>query len=143
MQTKNLGMAKNQIMFLEVNGTVQKYYNTLKEELSKHTGIINISGSNDLPVSIGSNTGGFRWQGKDPTKEYMINYCGVDYNFFETYGVNPFISTAVELKKGEQNIEVVSDANNEAVRVSLEELAFLKKFPVKRGNDHPYSFRLD
>jgi ABC-type antimicrobial peptide transport system permease subunit len=60
-----------------------KYY-SLKKELEKETLIQGVTASRWSPVMMGSNSGGARWEGKDPDKNVLIGTNNVDYDYIKT-----------------------------------------------------------
>ena len=60
-----------------------KYY-SLKRELLRETLIQGVTASMQNPVMMGSNSGGARWDGKDPEKNVLIGTNGIDYDYVET-----------------------------------------------------------
>ena len=61
----------------------QKYY-SLKLELEKETLIQGVTASMWNPTSMGSNSGGASWDGKDPEKQVLIGTNGIDYDYLKT-----------------------------------------------------------
>jgi ABC-type antimicrobial peptide transport system permease subunit len=49
--------------------------------------VLSVSGSSHLPSNIGSNSGGSRWEGKDPEQSVLIGFSSVDYDYIETLGL--------------------------------------------------------
>jgi ABC-type antimicrobial peptide transport system permease subunit len=60
-----------------------KYY-SIKRELLKEPLIRGVTASRGNPVMLGSNSGGARWDGKDPDKQVLIGTNAVDYDYLET-----------------------------------------------------------
>lgn len=60
-----------------------KYY-SLKLELEKETLIQGVTASMWNPTSMGSNSGGASWDGKDPDKQVLIGTNGIDYDYLKT-----------------------------------------------------------
>ena len=48
---------------------------------------MNVSGSNDPPTNIGSNSSGADWDGKDPQLNVLISNSSIDFDFIETMGI--------------------------------------------------------
>jgi len=84
MKKKDIGFDKEQLMFIVANSTIKKHYNTLKKELKKCPGIKSVSGCSHLPVQINSSTDGFRWEGMDRTKDFVIWVTNIDYDYYKT-----------------------------------------------------------
>jgi hypothetical protein len=60
-----------------------RYY-SLKLELEKETLIQGVTASMWNPTSMGSNSGGASWDGKDPDKQVLIGTNGIDYDYLKT-----------------------------------------------------------
>jgi putative ABC transport system permease protein len=87
MRNRPLGLDKDNIVTLFLRGEASKSYETLRNELRKAKGVLGVTGANDLPTSIGSNSGGSDWDGKDPNFSLLISMCIVDYGFAGTMGI--------------------------------------------------------
>lgn len=84
MLEKDLGFNKNSLIGIQMADKMKKNYYSLKSELSKETLIKGVTGSLWNPVSIGSNSGGATWEGKDPDKNVLIGTDAVDYDYLKT-----------------------------------------------------------
>lgn len=61
-------------------------YNTFKQELLRNPEIQFVTAANLMPGDQNTNSDGVRYEGKD--EGYMgMSYLNVDYNFFETFGI--------------------------------------------------------
>ncbi len=84
MQNKDLGYDKENLISIPMSKSMKSKYYPLKRELLKETLIQGVTASLQNPVMIGSNSGGARWDGKDPEKTVLIGVNGVDYDYLET-----------------------------------------------------------
>ncbi len=87
MRNRPLGLDKENIVTLFLRGETSRSYEVLRNELQKTQGVLSVTGANELPISIGSNSGGSDWEGKAPDFELLISMNAVDYNFAETMGI--------------------------------------------------------
>lgn len=87
MQSKKLGWDKEHLAYISLRGDMQKSYQALKDELVRDKHVLSVSGSSHLPSNIGSNSGGARWEGKDPEQSVLIGFSSVDYDYIETLGL--------------------------------------------------------
>ncbi len=87
MRTKSIGFDKEQLLYIGLRGTTGLNYEALKAELKNDSRILGVTGASHLPSSIGSNSGGAEWQGKDPEQEILIGMSTVDYDFIEVLGI--------------------------------------------------------
>ncbi|MDP4224233.1 MAG: ABC transporter permease [Bacteroidota bacterium] len=84
MIDKDLGYDKNNLITIQMTGNMKSKYYSLKKELQKETLIQSVTGSTWTPVMIGSNSGGARWEGKDPDRNVLIGTNRVDYDYLKT-----------------------------------------------------------
>jgi putative ABC transport system permease protein len=84
LQNKDLGYDKKELICIPMTGKMKTKYYPFKRELVKETLVKNVTASTQNPVSIGSNSGGAGWDGKDPEKAVLIGTNGVDYDYLET-----------------------------------------------------------
>jgi ABC-type antimicrobial peptide transport system permease subunit len=84
LQNKELGFNKENLICIPMpDGMKSKYY-SLKSELEKETLIKGVTASMWNPTSMGSNSGGASWDGKDPEKQVLIGTNGIDYDYLKT-----------------------------------------------------------
>jgi putative ABC transport system permease protein len=83
MKTKALGYDKEQVLYIPLRGMTVRTYGALREELRKAPGVLAVAAASDLPCSIGSNSSGVGWEGKDPGQVVLVGMCGVDYDFLD------------------------------------------------------------
>ncbi len=80
------------------------------------TGLVqNASLSNNQVLQLGSNSGNFEWEGKDPTKQVLITVEGVSPEYISTMGMH--------LKSGRNFYDDIKvDSNNVIINESLAKL---------------------
>jgi len=83
MKSKALGYDKEHVLYIPLRGMTSRSYGALKVELRKNPRILAVASSSHLPCSIGSNSSGVSWEGKDPQKVVLVSMCGVDYDFLD------------------------------------------------------------
>ena len=84
LQDKDLGFDKENLICIPMINDMRPKYYPLKSELQKETLIEGITAARSNPVRSGSNSGGARWEGKDPEKHVLIGTNAVDYDYLET-----------------------------------------------------------
>jgi putative ABC transport system permease protein len=84
LQAIELGFDKDNVISIPMIGSMKTKYYSLKKELLKETLIQGVTASMHNPVMMGSNSGGARWEGKDPDKTVLIGTNGVDYDYLQT-----------------------------------------------------------
>jgi ABC-type antimicrobial peptide transport system permease subunit len=84
LQNKDLGYNKENLISIPMPESMKSRYYSLKKELEKETLIQGVTASMWNPVSMGSNSGGASWDGKDPEKQVLIGTNGIDYDYLKT-----------------------------------------------------------
>lgn len=84
LQDKELGFDKDNLLCIPMPQNMKPKYYTLKRELQKDVLIQMVTASLQNPVMLGSNSGGARWEGKDPEKQVLIGTNGIDYDYLST-----------------------------------------------------------
>ena len=87
IHNKNLGFAKEDLLYIPLEGELQKNFMTFKEELLKQPGIKYISSAQSSPLEVGSSTQGVRWPGKDTTKLILFSNNPITYDYVKTMGI--------------------------------------------------------
>src|SRR5450759_5325906 len=84
LQNKELGYNKDNLVCIPMPDNMKPKYYSLKQELEKETLIQGVTASMWNPTSMGSNSGGASWDGKDPEKQVLIGTNGIDYDYLKT-----------------------------------------------------------
>lgn len=84
LQNKELGYNKDNLICIPMPETMKQKYYPLKLELEKETLVQGVTASMWNPTSMGSNSGGASWDGKDPAKQVLIGTNGIDYDYLKT-----------------------------------------------------------
>ena len=87
IHNKNLGFAKEDLLYMPLEGELQKTYPIFKEQLLKQPGIKNVTSAQSSPLEVGSSTYGVRWPGKDTTKLILFSSNPVTYDYIKTMGI--------------------------------------------------------
>jgi predicted permease len=105
MKSKDLGYDKENMFFFQMRGEIKGNYETIKAEFLRNPQVLHVTAANHPPHSIGSNSGGGDWDGKDPDLSVLIGTNIVNYDFIETL--------KIELKDGRSfSKEYPSDMGN-------------------------------
>ncbi|HWJ28286.1 MAG TPA: FtsX-like permease family protein, partial [Flavisolibacter sp.] len=87
VKNRNLGYNKQSLIYTNLNGHMKQHFNAIKTDLLS-TGVVqNTSLSNSYVLNMGSNTGDFGWEGKDPQKQILITVEGVSPEYINTMGM--------------------------------------------------------
>jgi len=84
MRSKKLGYDKDQLIYLPMRGETARSYGSLKEQLLLNPRILGVTATHQPPTSIGSNSWGASWDGKDPEQRFLIGTGSVDFDYPET-----------------------------------------------------------
>lgn len=87
IHNKNLGFRKEDLLYMPLEGELQKTFMTFKQELLKQPGIKSISSAQSNPLEVGSSTAGVRWPGKDTTKLILFSANPVTFDYVKTMGI--------------------------------------------------------
>jgi putative ABC transport system permease protein len=88
--TKNreLGYNKQDLVYLYMHGNMGQHFDAIKNDLISTGVITNASTSSQTILQLGSNTGDFTWQGKDPNKQLLVSVDYVSPEFVSTMGAH-------------------------------------------------------
>ena len=88
MRNKKLGYDKEHLVYSYLPRDARPKYQILKDKFKQMAGVVSVSGSDQRPTYIGSNSGGADWDGKDPESTVLIGTLAVDYNYLKTCGID-------------------------------------------------------
>ncbi|MCD4790772.1 MAG: ABC transporter permease, partial [Bacteroidales bacterium] len=74
LQNNKLGMNLNNVLYFSMRGESKEKYDVIKNELLKNPNIKSITRANSIPFYIGSNSGGFDWEGRDTEDDILIGF---------------------------------------------------------------------
>jgi len=84
LQNNKLGMDLNNVMYFSMRGESNEKFDVIKNELLKNPGIKSITRANSIPFYIGSNSGGFDWEGRDSDDDILIGFGVTDVDYIKT-----------------------------------------------------------
>lgn len=87
LQNAELGFKTENIVYKYMRGGTSEKYEVLKTELLKDPNIVSVSRGGNLPFYMSSNRGGFDWEGSEGNNDILIGFSWVDYEWFETLGL--------------------------------------------------------
>jgi len=87
IHNKNLGFAKEGLLYMPLEGELQKTFMTFKQELLNQPGIKSISSAQSSPLEVGSSSAGIRWPGKDTSKLILFSTNPVTFDYVKTMGI--------------------------------------------------------
>lgn len=115
VKNRDLGYNRQDLIYMGLKGSMKEHFNVIKNDLQK-TGVVeNAAVSNNMVLQLGSNTGDFSWEGKDPTKQVLITIENVSPEYISTMGMH--------LKEGRDFYnDIKSDSNNIIINEALAKL---------------------
>jgi putative ABC transport system permease protein len=87
IQTKDLGFNRENLLYMPFNSKSPEKFESLKNDLSGNPDIENICLSSHLLTNIGSNSSGWKWDGKPDDEKALIGDCSFSYDSDKTLGL--------------------------------------------------------
>jgi putative ABC transport system permease protein len=84
---KDLGMDRENVVFAEMRGKTSESFREIKNEFLRNPSIISVTRGNGLPFEIGSNSGGFDWEGRETKDDVLIGFGCTDVDYIKTIGM--------------------------------------------------------
>jgi predicted permease len=88
MRNKKLGYEKDQLIYLPLRGETAAGYAALKSEFLRNPRVLGVTASQQPPTSIGSNSWGADWDGKNPDDRFLIGISYADFDYTETMKID-------------------------------------------------------
>lgn len=89
IENRDLGIDKEQLVYVELKGTLLENYSLVREKLTSHPEIASVSGTNyySMPFNwVGSSTLR-KWEGQQGDDKFNISQFAVDYDFLQTFQI--------------------------------------------------------
>ncbi len=87
IKRKDLGYQHKDVLCIRMTGNMSGQYETVKHEMLQNPSIVSITRSAQHPVNIGSSVRALEWDGKNPAESASMNFEYVDYDYFQTLGM--------------------------------------------------------
>ncbi|MDB5090143.1 MAG: FtsX-like permease family protein, partial [Mucilaginibacter sp.] len=84
IQSRNLGYDKENLVYIHIEGELEKKYNVFKNEAITLPGIQSVSVISSNPTNIDNSTISVSWEGKDPNVTIPFPNIAVGYDFIHT-----------------------------------------------------------
>ena len=84
---KDLGLNKENLIDVHLEGDSLEQFNAYKTELLKISQVKAVSGTSGNPIAYGRSTSSANWEGKDPSAGYEVNVMITDKDFINTMGM--------------------------------------------------------
>jgi putative ABC transport system permease protein len=82
----DLGFNRDQILVVNARRQLREKYDVVKERLLTDPHVLHVSAASSIPLSIGNNNPVY-WEGRGPESYEPMNFACVDYDYFETFGM--------------------------------------------------------
>lgn len=83
IHSKNLGIDRENVIYMPLEGALREKFNTAKEQLRRQPGIASVTATSESPLDVGSSTHQVVWRGKDPDSQILMNILMADFDFLE------------------------------------------------------------
>ena len=83
IRNQKLGFDKEHVLCVKLKGDLNQKIDILKNELASNDNIINISATQDLPISVRTSTLLSEWEGRDNDDQFLIHIMSADGSFPE------------------------------------------------------------
>lgn len=124
-KNKDIGYDRAGLLTTTVYPKVSTHYQAIKNELTAQ-GLIEKAGISDHNIlGLGSNTGDYFWEGKDPNLEILITVDDADGEYFETVGLKMLAGRPFR-----QDIQ--ADSGNVVINKALATLMKIEDDPIGR-----------
>ena len=84
IQSRNLGYDKENLVYIHIEGDLEKKYNVFKNEAMALPGVQSVSDISSNPTNIDNSTISVSWEGKDPNVTIPFPNIAVGYDFIHT-----------------------------------------------------------
>ncbi|WP_026463563.1 ABC transporter permease [Adhaeribacter aquaticus] len=115
IRNKNIGLNRENVAYVAVEGDLIKHYKAYKHELEMAPGILSVSVSSQSPIMVSQNGGGVEWKGKDPSTNILFSYIRSDADFLKTMDIKLKEGRFFSEEFGADSTKIV--INEEAARI--------------------------
>jgi putative ABC transport system permease protein len=125
IRNKDIGLDREHVVVISMNRELRQAYKAFKNEIKQNPNVINVTAARRIPTNIG-HINPVYWEGKGPEDYVTMTDASVDYDYFETLGM--------EIIQGRSfSEEFATDAENyvlneEALRITELESPIGKMF---------------
>jgi putative ABC transport system permease protein len=86
IRNKDIGLDKDHVVAISMNRELREAYRSFKNEIKQHPNVINVTAARRLPTNIG-HINPVYWEGKGPEDYVTMTDASIDYDYFETLGM--------------------------------------------------------
>jgi len=86
IRNKDIGLDRDRVVVISMNTEIREAYKAFKNEIKQNPNVINVTAARRIPTNIGHMNPVY-WQGKGPEDYVTMTDASVDYDYFETLGM--------------------------------------------------------
>ncbi|MGB6867064.1 MAG: FtsX-like permease family protein, partial [Candidatus Aminicenantaceae bacterium] len=86
IRNKDIGLNRDHVVAITMNNELRQNYKSFKNEIKQNPNVINVTAARRFPTSIGHMNPVY-WEGKGPEDYMTMTDASVDYDYFETLGM--------------------------------------------------------
>ncbi len=87
IRNKNLGLNRENVAYLYLEGKLKDHASTLKTDLLRSPDIKQVTISNQNPLMVGSSTGNVQWAGKAEKADVLFSVMATEYDYLKTMDI--------------------------------------------------------
>ena len=87
IQTKNLGLDRENLVYFTSEGGVEDQYEAFKQEALRVPGVEAVTLGSQNPLAVGNSTSDPEWDGKDPDDDHLFHIINTDVGYVEAMGM--------------------------------------------------------
>ncbi len=84
---RNIGVNTRNVIYFGLTPGLQNEVGRLKNELESNPRILSTSASRGLPIMVGSNGGGWSWEGMPANETALVSFTSGDYDYLKTFDI--------------------------------------------------------
>ena len=88
IKNRDLGYNKNNVIQTGLRGDMKKNFEVIRQQLLSSGYVENAAMSNLNQLYMGSSTGGYEWEGKDPSKKVLVTQDLISPEYIKTMGIH-------------------------------------------------------
>lgn len=122
-KNKDIGYERDGLIATNIYPKIANHFDAIKHELKQNNLVENISRTNHNILNLGSNTGDFFWEGKDPNLDVLITLEYADADYIGTMGMK-----LLEGRTFKEDLN--ADSNNVIINRTLASMMGIEENPI-------------